>query len=134
MCHLGCDCPPIQVDFLCQCGRTSSAADGNLASRRSQESWFQLKQNTSVYVTGLPPDATETAVAQHFSKCGVIKLDEEQRPRVKIYRCAFTALCLHSFAGLVASQCGGCCHPAQLSFCLCIVTVSRCILKAAPRS
>ena len=51
-----------------------------------QESWFQLKQITSVYVTGLPPDATETEVAQHFSKCGVIKLDEEQRPRVKIYR------------------------------------------------
>ncbi len=57
-----------------------------------------------MYVTGLPPDAMETEVAQHFSKCGVIKLDEEQRPRVKIYRCAATAYGLHYFAGLVASQ------------------------------
>ena len=39
-------------------------------------------------MTGLPPDATEMEVAQLFTKCGVIKLDEEQRPRVKVYRCA----------------------------------------------
>ena len=26
--------------------------------------WFELKQNTSVYVSGLPPDVTEEEVAQ----------------------------------------------------------------------
>lgn len=48
--------------------------------------WFELKQNTSVYVSGLPSDVTEEEVAQVFSKCGVIKEDDERRPRVKVYR------------------------------------------------
>jgi len=52
-----------------------------------QANWFDLKQNTSVYVTGLPPDATEAEVLQLFSKCGVVKSADDGRPRVKVYRC-----------------------------------------------
>ena len=97
-------------------GQVTCAAEGEFASGRSQESWFQLKQNTSVYVTGLPPDATEMEVAQHFSKCGVIKLDEEQRPRVKIYRCASAGVRRArrsvSWPGHVD---GGRCRPARMA-------------------
>ena len=46
-----------------------------------------MKQNTSVYVTGLPPDATEAEVLQLFGKCGVVKSADDGRPRVKVYRC-----------------------------------------------
>ncbi len=48
----------------------------------------QQKQrvNTSVYITGLPDDASEAELAHVFRKCGLIKEDEEGHPRVKVYR------------------------------------------------
>ncbi|KAK3897127.1 putative nuclear mrna splicing factor-associated protein [Staphylotrichum tortipilum] len=47
----------------------------------------QPKQNTAVYVTGLPPDATADEVAELFSrKCGVIAEEiDSGRPRIKMY-------------------------------------------------
>jgi hypothetical protein len=41
------------------------------------QGWFELKVNTSVYVTGLPEDVTEAELVETFSKCGVIKEDLE---------------------------------------------------------
>ncbi|KAJ3675372.1 hypothetical protein LUZ60_004414 [Juncus effusus] len=50
------------------------------------ESWFDLKVNTHVYVTGLPEDVTVEEIVEVFAKCGIIKEDPETRkPRVKIY-------------------------------------------------
>ncbi|XP_072950627.1 LOW QUALITY PROTEIN: uncharacterized protein [Typha angustifolia] len=50
------------------------------------ESWFDLKVNTHVYITGLPDDVTAEEVVEVFSKCGIIKEDPEtKKPRVKIY-------------------------------------------------
>ncbi|MFS7996558.1 putative RNA recognition motif domain, nucleotide-binding alpha-beta plait domain superfamily [Helianthus anomalus] len=50
------------------------------------DSWFELKVNTHVYVTGLPDDVTFDEVVDVFSKCGIIKEDPEtKKPRVKIY-------------------------------------------------
>ncbi|CAN0859908.1 HIV Tat-specific factor 1 [Linum grandiflorum] len=50
------------------------------------DSWFELKVNTHVYVTGLPDDVTAEEVAEVFSKCGIIKEDPEtKKPRLKIY-------------------------------------------------
>ncbi|GJP50841.1 hypothetical protein CLOM_g9998 [Closterium sp. NIES-68] len=49
--------------------------------------WFELKVNTSVYVTGLPHDTNEDEVGEVFSKCGLIKEDlDTGKPRVKLYR------------------------------------------------
>ncbi|GAB1310326.1 hypothetical protein MFIFM68171_00536 [Madurella fahalii] len=47
----------------------------------------QPKQNTAVYVTGLPLDATADEVAELFSrKCGVIAEEiDSGRPRIKMY-------------------------------------------------
>ncbi|KAK0729040.1 hypothetical protein B0T21DRAFT_349971 [Apiosordaria backusii] len=47
----------------------------------------QPKQNTAVYVTGLPADATVEEVAELFSrKCGVIAEEiDSGRPRIKMY-------------------------------------------------
>ncbi|KAI8077857.1 uncharacterized protein BX664DRAFT_367317 [Halteromyces radiatus] len=45
------------------------------------------KINTSVYVTGVPPDVTIDELKQVFSKCGVIMEDlETGEPKIKIYR------------------------------------------------
>lgn len=41
--------------------------------------WFELKKNTSVYVTGLPEDITVQEMVETFSKCGIIKEDEQVR-------------------------------------------------------
>ncbi|XP_042031848.1 HIV Tat-specific factor 1 homolog [Salvia splendens] len=50
------------------------------------DSWFDLKVNTHVYVTGLPEDVTIEEMVEVFSKCGIIKEDPEtKRPRIKIY-------------------------------------------------
>ncbi|KAM7272799.1 hypothetical protein ACFE04_027463 [Oxalis oulophora] len=50
------------------------------------ESWFELKVNTHVYVTGLPDDVTIEEVSEVFTKCGILKEDPEtKKPRVKLY-------------------------------------------------
>jgi HIV Tat-specific factor 1 len=43
------------------------------------------KVNTSVYVTGLPDDATAEEMATVFGRCGLIKEDDAGQPRVKLY-------------------------------------------------
>ncbi|CAO2837473.1 unnamed protein product [Amaranthus hypochondriacus] len=55
-------------------------------ANKPPDSWFELKHNTHVYVTGLPDDITVEEVVEVFSKCGIIKEDpESKRPRVKLY-------------------------------------------------
>ncbi|KAL6338535.1 hypothetical protein AAG906_020637 [Vitis piasezkii] len=55
-------------------------------ANKPPDSWFDLKVNTHVYVTGLPDDVTVDEVVEVFSKCGLIKEDPEtRRPRVKLY-------------------------------------------------
>lgn len=55
-------------------------------ANKPPDSWFDLKVNTHVYVTGLPDDVTFEEIVEVFSKCGVIKEDPEtKKPRVKIY-------------------------------------------------
>eukprot|EP00798_Chlamydomonas_sp_ICE-L_P019331 gene19331-25982_t len=51
-----------------------------------ESTWFDLKVNTSVYVTGLPDDTTVEDMVATFSKYGVIKDDVDKKPRVKIYQ------------------------------------------------
>ncbi|ONK57874.1 uncharacterized protein A4U43_C09F5090 [Asparagus officinalis] len=55
-------------------------------ANKPPDSWFDLKVNTHVYVTGLPDDVTVEEIVEVFSKCGIIKEDPEtKKPRVKIY-------------------------------------------------
>ncbi|PON55390.1 Splicing factor-like protein [Parasponia andersonii] len=55
-------------------------------ANKPPDSWFELKVNTHVYVTGLPDDVTVDEVVEVFSKCGIIKEDPEtKKPRVKLY-------------------------------------------------
>ena len=42
-------------------------------------------RNTAVYVTGLPRDATAAEVSGVFSKAGLILLDAEGQPKIKLY-------------------------------------------------
>nr|BAJ53149.1 JHL23J11.4 [Jatropha curcas] len=58
----------------------------NKEANKAPDSWFELKVNTHIYVTGLPDDVTAEEVVEVFSKCGIIKEDPEtKKPRVKIY-------------------------------------------------
>ncbi|XP_035820971.1 splicing factor U2AF-associated protein 2 [Zea mays] len=55
-------------------------------ANKPPDSWFDLKVNTHVYVTGLPDDVTVEEIVEVFSKCGIIKEDPvTKKPRVKIY-------------------------------------------------
>ena len=57
------------------------------ANADANQGWFDLKKNTSVYVTGIPDDATIQEVAEVFGKCGIIKEDPETRqPKIKLYK------------------------------------------------
>ncbi|KAL1891261.1 hypothetical protein Sste5346_007720 [Sporothrix stenoceras] len=66
----------------------NGAPAGNSNKRaKAQNAPRQPKQNTAVYVTGLPTDATADEVAELFSrKCGVIAEEiDSGRPRIKMY-------------------------------------------------
>lgn len=42
-------------------------------------------RNTAIYVTGLPPDSTPEEISGVFSKAGLILLDAEGKPKIKLY-------------------------------------------------
>ncbi|KAJ2586749.1 hypothetical protein H4R99_008362 [Coemansia sp. RSA 1722] len=47
----------------------------------------KLRENTRVYVSGLPLDVTEKEVADYFSQCGAIMPDlSTNKPRIKLYQ------------------------------------------------
>ncbi|KAL2941451.1 Splicing factor U2AF-associated protein 2, partial [Bienertia sinuspersici] len=55
-------------------------------ANKPPDTWFELKVNTHVYVTGLPDDVTVEEIVEVFSKCGIIKEDPEtKKPRIKLY-------------------------------------------------
>ncbi|KAJ2385319.1 hypothetical protein H4S02_004392 [Coemansia sp. RSA 2611] len=59
----------------------------NDAKRKSDDLPKRRKANTSIYISGLPLDATEDEVAELFSQCGTIMPDmATNKPRVKLYR------------------------------------------------
>jgi HIV Tat-specific factor 1 len=58
------------------------------AKRQTNKPAAQPKQNTAIYVTGLPLDATVDEVHELFSrKCGVVAEEiDSGRPRIKMYK------------------------------------------------
>jgi len=60
-------------------------ANNKAEKQKKTKEWFDLKNNTSVYVTGLPDDVTVDEILEVFGKCGIIKDDAKGQPRVKIY-------------------------------------------------
>lgn len=66
----------------------TKAAERAKKAREAEEAkqkWFELKKNTSVYITGLPEDLTEHEMIETFSKCGIIKEDAVTgKPKVKV--------------------------------------------------
>ncbi|KAL6131896.1 hypothetical protein ACLB2K_070269 [Fragaria x ananassa] len=66
--------------------KLSDMEDIKKEANKPPDSWFELKVNSHVYVTGLPDDVTVGEVVEVFSKCGIIKEDPElKKPRVKLY-------------------------------------------------
>ncbi|KAI9506716.1 hypothetical protein BX070DRAFT_186334 [Coemansia spiralis] len=56
------------------------------AKRKTHDS-TRKKENTSIYISGLPLDTTEEEVIEYFSQCGAIMPDIlTNKPRVKLYR------------------------------------------------
>ncbi|KAL2641663.1 hypothetical protein R1flu_009250 [Riccia fluitans] len=77
---------PVKGDPKSGKKRNKDEAEAKKEPQKEPDSWFELKVNTHVYVTGLPEDATLEEVVKVFSKCGVIKEDPDTRkPRVKLY-------------------------------------------------
>ncbi|GMI78852.1 EARLY FLOWERING 9 [Hibiscus trionum] len=76
-----------QIEVSCNSKRKLSEKPvDKKEANKPPDSWFELKVNTHVYVTGLPDDVTAEELVEVFSKCGIIKEDpESKRPRVKIY-------------------------------------------------
>ena len=54
--------------------------------KRKSKSGKKKKKNSSIYVEGLPKDTNEEELATFFSRCGLLMLDRDNRPRVKLYR------------------------------------------------
>uniref|UniRef100_M4BDH3 RRM domain-containing protein n=1 Tax=Hyaloperonospora arabidopsidis (strain Emoy2) TaxID=559515 RepID=M4BDH3_HYAAE len=69
------------------------AVDADVAKKRrakkkkKSDKWKRSKNNTWVYVNGLPLDITVQEVHDHFAKCGVIQADVVTGdPRIKLYQ------------------------------------------------
>ncbi|KAJ2850094.1 hypothetical protein IWW36_002149 [Coemansia brasiliensis] len=59
---------------------------GRSAKRKSQAQ-SKKRENTSIYISGLPLNTTEEEVAEFFSQCGTIMPDIlTNEPKVKLYR------------------------------------------------
>lgn len=74
---------------------------------------FEVPDTDMVYVSGLPLDTTEAAIAQHFGSIGVLKQDKKKGgPKIWLYRDKATG-------GLkVLSLCSGFWRPAFGLSCL----------------
>ena len=68
-------------------GAANGSSDPQRPNKRQQRQAPQPRQNTAVYVTGLPLDATADEVHEVFSrKCGVIAEEiDSGKPRIKMY-------------------------------------------------
>lgn len=75
---------------------SSSPPDGQIAFLRERKRQAKKRArttkrqkrnpNTSVYVTGVPKDATTAEIAAHFAKCGILMPSSESgMPRIKLY-------------------------------------------------
>uniref|UniRef100_A0A453CAV9 RRM domain-containing protein n=1 Tax=Aegilops tauschii subsp. strangulata TaxID=200361 RepID=A0A453CAV9_AEGTS len=64
---------PEKVDKRLEKKRKSEKPTEKKEPQKPPESWFDLKVNTHVYVTGLPEDVTAEEIVEVFSKCGIIK-------------------------------------------------------------
>ncbi|CAG8716160.1 19534_t:CDS:10 [Cetraspora pellucida] len=63
---------------------TADETDQNGKKQKSQK---KKPANTSVYVSGLPPDVTVEELAEVFSKCGVLLEDlNSGGPKIKLYK------------------------------------------------
>ncbi|KAJ2235880.1 hypothetical protein GGI13_008551, partial [Coemansia sp. RSA 455] len=80
-------------------GSAKQASDGADAadqggSKRKGRDPHRQRENTSVYISGLPLDTTEEEVGEYFSQCGAILPDiltstypgSDNKPRIKLYR------------------------------------------------
>lgn len=53
--------------------------------KAKKEGWKAEAVNTSIYITGLPPNVTPGSLQAHFAHCGALKRDLENKPKLKIY-------------------------------------------------
>ena len=69
-------------------GKEAEAEAAKKKKKKKKKKGFKAtKENTWVYMTGLPPDVTVEEIADHFKRCGIIKMDFATKgPKVKIYR------------------------------------------------
>ena len=83
---------PLTLSFLFTCAQDNNGRAPKNQKKQNQRQPPAPKQNTAVYVTGLPLDATAEEVAELFShKCGVIAEEiDSGRPRIKMYADAET--------------------------------------------
>lgn len=97
--------PPNEAHTQKTSSGATSNADGGRKRKRSQKPAFkQAKENTWIYITGLPPDATIDELAAHFRKCGIIKEDFATKgPKVKLYRNADGTCKVPRVAGSLAA-------------------------------
>lgn len=53
--------------------------------RSKKKQWTEGKANTWIYVEGLPLTLTEDDIMEYFSKFGIINLEADKTPKIKLY-------------------------------------------------
>ena len=53
--------------------------------KKKARTWSDAKVNSYIYISGLPPDATEALLSEHFSKYGMIRVNPlTDQPLMKV--------------------------------------------------
>lgn len=66
-------------------GKEGKEGGAKRKKKGKKEGWKEVAPNTSVYITGLPPDVTPGTLQAHFAHCGALKRDLDAKPKLKIY-------------------------------------------------
>ncbi|KAI7833074.1 hypothetical protein BX661DRAFT_141308 [Kickxella alabastrina] len=67
-------------------GYATEASEKHIGTKRKANDMRKSRENTSIYISGLPSDTTEAEVVEYFSQCGTIMPDIiTNKPRVKLY-------------------------------------------------
>eukprot|EP00029_Vermamoeba_vermiformis_P002100 TRINITY_DN12494_c0_g1_i1.p1 TRINITY_DN12494_c0_g1~~TRINITY_DN12494_c0_g1_i1.p1 ORF type:complete len:366 (-),score=108.07 TRINITY_DN12494_c0_g1_i1:24-1040(-) len=82
----GLDEQPVELEGMDELQQQQQINKKRKRDKKKKDKNAPAKQNSSVFITGLPVDTKVEEVIEYFNKCGIIKKDEETlQYKVKVY-------------------------------------------------
>jgi hypothetical protein len=91
--------PPLSSSAVVAAGDGDCTAEGAAAGvdkkrkRKPRPKYLRAKYNPCIYLSGLPPDVTDSEIEAFVAKCGILDAEEDGRPFIRTKRDA-AGVCL----------------------------------------